>query len=77
MDQLPVKQNGAKTSYTQRMNKENREKLQQIADIGGDLMLNEMLWDMFEDLSLVNQKHYIARAARIVKRETGIEWKPE
>lgn len=51
---------------------ENHDMLQQIADVGGDLMLMEMFWSMFDDLSLVKQKGYIEWAKEIVKRETNI-----
>lgn len=52
--------------------KQNREELQRIADVTGDRCIMVMFWDMFDDLSLKNQKHYIERAKRIVKDETGL-----
>ncbi|MGG1571633.1 hypothetical protein [Fictibacillus sp. NRS-1165] len=48
----------------------NREKLQEIADVIGDGALTEMFWDMFDDLSIKNQKHYLERAERIMKEAT-------
>lgn len=53
----------------------NREELQKIADIGGDLILMEMFWDMFDGLSVTMQKTFIERAKTIIKDQTGIEYK--
>lgn len=52
--------------------KENRAELDRISDYIGDMYLMEMFWDMFDDLSIANQKKYIERAKRIVK-EHGME----
>jgi hypothetical protein len=49
-------------------NKEkNRKQLEVIAEHIGDMYLMEMFWDMFDDLSEANQKHYIKRALEIKK----------
>lgn len=49
----------------------NIDRLQEIADIIGDVYLTEMFWDMFSDLSLKNQEYYISRAQKIRDEELG------
>lgn len=41
---------------------ENREKLQALANVVGDMFLMEMFWDIFDDLSIKNQEKYLKRA---------------
>ncbi len=48
---------------------ENRQKLEEIADGVGDLILSQMFWHMFDDLSATKQEYYIKWAQEIA-RET-------
>jgi len=53
----------------------NRQRLEECAEVTGDLILTEMFWNMFEDLSATKQEYYIDVARKIVKAKTGLDIK--